>query len=303
MSAWLRVHGQALADGARRVAGQPWASLAAMAVMALAVALPILAGALVGSVAQVASGLDTEPHVNLFLALDATDADVKRVEAALRAHPETASVRFVPRDKALEEMKAASHLADLLANLERNPLPHAFSVRTRTHDAARLAEVRAEWQKVPKVEQVSAEFEWAEKLARLTRFAKRALGAFALVLAAAVLFIVGHLIRLQVVTRREEIEVSQLIGATAGDVRRPFLYHGLLQGLGAGLLAIGLCAGVVGWLNAELSVLTSSYSTDFKILSQSPLEMLAVVGGVAALGLAGAWLSVSRELKRFSRAV
>ena len=53
MSAWLRVHGQALADGARRVAGQPWASLAAMAVMALAVALPILAGALVGSVAQV----------------------------------------------------------------------------------------------------------------------------------------------------------------------------------------------------------------------------------------------------------
>jgi cell division transport system permease protein len=302
MSAWLRLHWLAFRDALQRLARQPTASALAMAVIALAVVLPILASSLVGSVAHATGGLNTDPQMNVFLSLEATDDDVKRIDAALRSHPEAASVRFVPRARALEELKASSHLAELLANLDRNPLPHAFSVRTRTHDAALLEQVRAAWLKLPRVDQVSADFEWAEKLSRWIRFAQRALAGFALVLATAVLFIVGHLIRLQVVTRREEIEVSQLIGATAADVRRPFLYHGLVQGLGAGALAIAIAASVVAWLNAELHALTSSYAYEFKIIFMSPGEMAAVAAGVALLGLAGAWISVSRELRRFTRA-
>ncbi len=300
MSAWLRVHRLALADAARRLAAQPLASVLSIAVIALAVVLPVLASAFVQSVARATAVLDTDPHVNVFLALDATDEDVRRVEAALKAHPETASVRFVPRAKALEELKATTHLAELLANLDRNPLPHAFSVRTRSSQAARLAAARADWSKLPKVDQVSAEFEWAEKISRWTSFAQRALAGLALVLAAAVLFIVGHLIRLQVVTRKEEIEVSQLIGATAADVRRPFLYHGLLQGLAAGLAAVGLAALVIAWLNAELSALTSSYAYEIKLVFMDYEGMVAVILAVGALGVTGAWVSVSRELKRFS---
>lgn len=300
MSAWLRVHRLALVDAARRLAAQPLASVLSIAVIALAVALPVLASAFVQSVARATAVLDTDPHVNVFLALDATDEDVRRVEAALKAHPETASVRFVPRAKALEELKATTHLAELLANLDRNPLPHAFSVRTRSSQAARLAAARADWTKLPKVDQVSAEFEWAEKISRWTSFAHRALAGLALVLAAAVLFIVGHLIRLQVLTRKEEIEVSQLIGATAADVRRPFLYHGLLQGLAAGLAAVGLAALVIAWLNAELSALTSSYAYEIKLVFMGHEAMAGVILAVGALGVAGAWVSVSRELKRFS---
>lgn len=300
MSAWLRVHRLALADAARRLAAQPLASVLSIAVIALAVALPVLASSFVQSVARATAVLDTDPHVNVFLALDATDEDVRRVEAALKAHPETASVRFVPRAKALEELKATTHLAELLANLDRNPLPHAFSVRTRSSQAARLAAARADWTKLPKVDQVSAEFEWAEKISRWTSFAHRALAGLALVLAAAVLFIVGHLIRLQVLTRKEEIEVSQLIGATAADVRRPFLYHGLLQGLAAGLAAVGLAALVIAWLNAELSALTSSYAYEIKLVFMGHEAMAGVILAVGALGVAGAWVSVSRELKRFS---
>ncbi len=302
MTAWIRLHRLGLADAARRLAAQPLASLFAAAAIAVAVALPVLAFTLVGSVARAVLGFDTDPHVNVFLALDATDEDVRRVEAALRAHPEAASVRFVPREKALAELKATSHLADLLANLDRNPLPHAFSIRTRSSDPAALAAARAAWEKLPKVDQVSAEFEWADKISRWAAFARRALAGFAGVLGAAVLFIVGHLIRLQVVTMRDEIEVSQLIGATAADVRRPFLYHGLLQGLAAGAGAVGIATAVVAWLNSELSALTSSYVSDFKILYLDAPTAAAVVAGVALLGVVGAWLSVSRELRRFSEA-
>ena len=300
MSAWLRLHRHALADALRRLAGQPAASLVAILVIAIAVAIPVLGIAFVRSVEVAVGGLDTDPHVNVFLALDATDDDARRIEAALRAHPQSASVRFVPRAQALEELKATTHLADLLANLDRNPLPHAFTVRTRTADPAQLAQVRSAWQQIPKVEQVSAEFEWAEKLGRGTRFAGRALAGGALLLAAAVLFIVGHLIRLQVVTRREEIELSQLIGATAGDVRRPFLYHGALQGLAAGLGALALATGVIVWLNAELSVLTSSYAYELKVVFLDPPARALVTAGTTLLGWLGAWVSVSRELRRFA---
>jgi cell division transport system permease protein len=300
VNAWLRQQRHALSDAFRRLAGQPGASLVAILVIAIAVAIPVLGIAVVRSIAVAAGGLDTDPHVNVFLALDATDDDARRVEAVLRAHPQSASVRFVPRAQALQELKATTHLADLLANLDRNPLPHAFTVRTRTADPAQLAQVRAAWQQVPKVEQVSAEFEWAEKLGRWTRFAGRALAGGGLLLAAAVLFIVGHLIRLQVVTRRDEIELSQLIGATAADVRRPFLYHGALQGLAAGMVAAALATGVIAWLNAELSVLTSSYAYEFKIVFLDHLTLLGVTTATALLGWLGAWISVSRELRRFA---
>ena len=117
---------------------------------------------------------------------------------------------------------------------------------------------------------------------------------------AAVAFIVGHLIRLQVVTRRQEIEVSQLIGATAADVRRPFLYHGLLQGLLAGAAAVALAVGLATWADLELQALTNSYALEFKIVFPDLMEWLRVLFAAAALGLAGAWVAVGQELRRFA---
>jgi cell division transport system permease protein len=300
MRVWFRLHGMAVAAAMRRLLAQPAASLVAIIVIALAIAAPLLGAMLLKSLAAAASGLDTDPHMNVYLSLEATDADVKRIESTLRANADVTSVRFVSRTQALEELKATSHLAELLANLEKNPLPHAFTVRTKTADPARMATLRGELMLIPKVDQAVADFAWAEKLARAVRFADRALALVAALLAAGVLFIVGHLIRLQVLTRREEIEVSQLVGATAADVRRPFLYHGALQGLAAGGMAVGLAWLIVGWLNTELLALTSSYSTEFKMFFPDLATSLWVVAGVGMLGWIGAWASVSRELRRFS---
>jgi cell division transport system permease protein len=300
MMPWLRMHAQALGASLRRFSAQPLAALASIAVLAVAIALPVLAAIALRSAGAITSGLETEPHVNVYLALDAGDDDAKRVEQALRSHADAAAVRFVPRSQALEELKSTTHLAELLASLDRNPLPHAFTVRVRTIDAARIEAARAAWLKLPKVDQVIADFEWAERLGAWVRFADRLLAMVALVLAAAVAFIVGHLIRLQVLSQREEIEVSQLIGATAADVRRPFLYHGLLQGAMAGLLALALSAALGAWVGAELRALTPSYASEFKIVSLTIPEAVGITLMAAALGLAGAWWAVGRELRAFA---
>ncbi|HEY4999138.1 MAG TPA: permease-like cell division protein FtsX [Usitatibacter sp.] len=300
MSTWLRLHWHAFAEAWRRVGSQPLGAAFSVLVLAVAIALPVMAAVALRSVATVTSGLETEPHVNVYLALDATDEDARRVGEALRSHPEAAAVKFVPREQALEELKASTHLAELLASLDRNPLPHAFTVRVRSTDPATIAQAREAWSKLPKVDQVVADFEWAQRLGGWIRFADRVLALIAVSLGSAVAFIVGHLIRLQVVSQRQEIEVSQLIGATASDVRRPFLYHGLLQGALAGLAAILVSWAVAVWIGSELRALTPNYATELKVVFLSQMECLAVILAGGGLGLVGAWWAVSRELRQFS---
>ncbi|HXN14844.1 MAG TPA: permease-like cell division protein FtsX, partial [Usitatibacter sp.] len=252
MRHWLRLQVQAAGDALRRLSAQPLAGTFSILVLAMAIALPLIAAVVLRSLAAATAGLDTDAHVNVYLTLDASDEDARRIEEKLRARPEVAGVRFVPRAVALEELKATTHLADLLASLERNPLPHAFTVRMKTTDGERLGAIRAAWSQWPKVDQVVADFEWSQRLGRWVRFGNRALALVGLVLGAAVVFIIGHLIRLQVLTQKPEIELSQLIGATASDVRRPFLYHGVLQGILAGAGAIALAAAIALWLDHEL---------------------------------------------------
>lgn len=297
---WLRLHGHAAADALARIARAPIASALSIMVLAIAIALPVVAAVALRSLGSAAASIDTEPHVNVYLELEASDEDARRVERALRSHAETASVRFVPRDQALAELKATTHLAEVLAALDRNPLPHVFTVRVRSSEPERVQALRTEWGRLPKVEQVRADFEWSRQLGRWTTFASRIVAVGWALLAIGVLFIVGHLIRLQVVTRREEIEVSRLIGATSADVRRPFLYHGFTQGLFAGLAAVALAGALAAWVASEVQALTSSYSTDFKVLFISIPEIGLTVLGAALLGLAGAWAAVNRELRSFS---
>jgi cell division transport system permease protein len=298
---WWRLHAQAFAEALRRLAAQPFSSATSILVLGLALALPVIAALLLRSAATATANLDTDPHLNVYLSLDAADDDVKRIELALRSSPEAASVRFIPRAQALQELKATTHLAEVLASLERNPLPHAFTVRLRTLDADRVQKTKADWTALPKVDQVIGDFEWSERLARWLRFGERLVAGIGALLGVAVLVIVGHLIRLQVLTQRDEIQVSQLIGATAADVRRRFLYHGVLQGALAGLAAIALAAAVSAWLSHEVRALTPAYASDFKIIFPGLETAAWAIGSAALLGLVGAWLAVDRELRSFAR--
>lgn len=300
MSTWLRLHALAAAEALRRFAVHPLASGLSVLVLAIAIALPVIAAVALRSVGAATAGIDTEPHVNVYLALEAGDEDVKRIERALEDHPDAAAVRFIPRERAFEELKSTTHLAEILATLERNPLPHAFTVRLRTEAIGRIAALREDWSRLPQVDQVQADFEWSQRLGRWVRFGSRVLLAGWMLLGAAVVFIVGHLIRLQVLTRREEIEVSQLVGATAADVRRPFLYHGIAQGALAGALAVGLAATLAAWTTAELQALTPGYISDFKVVFVQIAETMLIVAAAGTLGLVGAWIAVGRELRHFS---
>jgi cell division transport system permease protein len=297
MNAWLTSHIQACGRALRRLRAQPLASVLSIVVIGIALALPLGLYLLFANVSTAAGRLNAEPRMNVFLALSASNEDAAALGSRLKAMPNAASVRFISREAALEELKRTSNLGDLLAGMETNPLPHAFAIVPASFAPEALEAMRREISALAKVEAVSVEFEWARKLARFSRFAQNLAILFALALCAAVVFVTGNTIRLQMLTQKEEIVVARLIGATRRFVRRPFLYYGAIQGAVAGLLATILVVLLIAWIGQEASVLASSYGSGLTLVSLSPGQSLSVILLGAFLGWLGSYVSVSLFLQ------
>lgn len=298
MTAWLTAHVQACERALRRLRAQPVGSLLSVLVIGIAISLPLGLYLLFTNISAAASRVNTDPNFNVYMSLDAGEVDVRELERRIKALPNAGSVRFISKDAALADMKRVPSLKDLMTSLDGNPLPHAFSIRPSGAGAETLATLRGELNRLPKVDRVVMDFEWAEKLRRFATFAERLVMLIGLVLGLAVVFVTGNTIRLQILTQRDEIEVSQLIGATRRFVRRPFLYFGAAQGLLAGTVAVGFISVLVSWVGKELLALTASYGSEFALQAPGFETILLVICLSAFLGWLGALLSVAMYLYR-----
>ncbi|MGH8724506.1 MAG: permease-like cell division protein FtsX [Burkholderiales bacterium] len=284
MKAWLRQHFQALGAGLRRL------SMLNALVIGIALALPAGGYALLESLRPMGPRLTLEPRISLFLAPQARRADAEALGARLHADRRIANVRFIPREEALKEMNAVQGLSEVIAALRQNPLPDAFVVTSREDIAAELA-------KLPGVAHVQADAVWARRLAAAAAVAQLAVWMLAALLGAALGAVTFNTIRLQILTQRDEIEVSKLIGATDAFIRRPFYYLGFLQGLAGGAVALAIVATALALLNREVGVLAESYGSTFRLAFLPPADALAVLGFAGLLGWLGAGLSARRHLR------
>jgi cell division transport system permease protein len=292
MSAWLRQHREALAAAARRLART--GGLLGALVIGIALALPATGYALLEGLRDVASRVALEPQVSVFLRQDVKRADADAVAAALRGDARVSRLRFVPREQALKELSAVQGMPEVIAALGRNPLPDAFVVHVKDGALDAFAEdARA----LPAVEHVQADTAWAARLAAFSGLGRVALWVLAALLGAGLVAITFNTIGLQILTRREEIEVLKLIGATDAFIQRPFYYLGLLQGLAGGLIALAIVALTLGLLNTEVRPLAESYGSGFRFSHLGGPDAAAVAGFAGLLGWLGAYLSVRRRLR------
>lgn len=292
MTSWLNAHTQALLHALARMRRTPLATALSILVIAIAIVLPLTLYGLFSSVSAAAARLNTDPSINIYMALAASDADAAELRRKLTAHALAAEVKFTPREAALADMKRRANLADLLAGLESNPLPHAFSLKPKTSDATALETLRRELAALPKVDAVTMDYEWARKLTRFARLAERIVLLVGVLLATAVVVIVGNTIRLQMLTQKDEIAVARLIGATRRFVRRPFLYFGALQGAVAGILALGAVTLIGTWAGAEVAGLGIAFAQELAPQTPGLMVWASVLAVGAGLGWLGAFLSV-----------
>ena len=293
---WLLRHFDTLRESLLRLAQQPLATLLNIVAIGIAMSLPAGFYVALDNLQTFSRQLSSDPQVSVFMALDATASQVAAVEQRLRAHPDAGRIEFIPRDRALERLRRSAGLADVLTDLGRNPLPDAFVVTARNNSPATLESLRAEAAQWANVEHVQLDAEWARRLDAALGVGRLLVGVLGALLAVALVAVTFNTIRLQILTRRDEIEVSKLIGATNPFIRRPFLYLGTLQGLAGGVAAWMIVTGASMGLNVQLAELATLYGTAFHLKALTLRDSMLLLATAAALGWVGAWLSVSRHL-------
>jgi cell division transport system permease protein len=175
---------------------------------------------------------------------DATKAEIAALKRKLEAIPHVAEVTFVSKDEALATLKGELKDKSIVEELHTNPLPNSFEVKA--DDAANLAGVRkAVYPNGPQGASISPIIvkpfdrqQSSEKIEQVTSALKIVLTVITALLVLASLMLVGNTIRLSIYTRRREVEVMRLVGATRWFIRWPFMIEGVVVGFAGGLLAI-----------------------------------------------------------------
>jgi len=292
----MRQHFYILRNTLFRLIATPVASLLNILVIGIALSFPAGVYVLLQNVQNLADQVAGAPQISVFLALETGKEEIARIGKKLQQHELIDHVVYVPREQALEQLKRSTGLADVIGGLAQNPLPDAYIVYPKKTDAQTLETLRDDLQKWPKLDKVQLDSGWAHKLEALLKFGRVVVLLFSVLLSFALVAIIFNTIRLQILTQREEIEVSKLIGATNSFIRRPFLYFGMLQGFLGGLAAWGIISIALILLNNGLAGLVQLYASNFILRAFSPSDSMALLLFSAFLGWMGAWLSVAQHL-------
>jgi cell division transport system permease protein len=276
-----------------RVLDSPGSSVLTWLVIGIALALPVGLNVALDNVSQVSAGWDSPAQISLFLQGEVSPDRLRELEGEMGARQDVSKTRVISREEALDEFRTLSGFADVLASLQENPLPDLILV---TPDAAldgpAVSALRVELQGNSDVAEAVLDMEWLQRLNSLMVL------AIGCMLVVGVMLILGNTIRLAIESRRDEIVIVKLVGGSNGFVRRPFLYTGLWYGVGGGVLAALLVSAALWFLEKPISDLAILYESAFQLSGLGVMGSLnlVILGGL--LGLAGAWLAVSRHLAR-----
>lgn len=300
-SAWREQHRHSRRSSLLRLRGRPMALLMTVMTLGVALALPLLFWVIVDNAGDLAGSVRDSREMTVFLKTDVDEREASSYADQLRANPAIERIDLRSPAEGLEELRRLSGFGSALDALGGNPLPNVLLVTPRAiasgnaeqaRDATLVAQLRGD----VRVDQVQYDAEWRRRLGAVLSLGEAALAVLAVVLALAALLIVGNTIRVDVQARVDEINVMQLLGASNGFIRRPFLYAGGWYGLFAGIAAVAIVWAVQLALAPASSQLLASYQHRFDVHGLHPLAALGVVFTSALLGWFGAWIATARHI-------
>jgi len=295
---WIVRHVQVALNSLGRLYRSPSSSLMTTAVIAIALALPTGLYLLTGNLQRLSTQWDGNTNLSLFLHHSVSLQQAGALQKKLAQMPEIESLQLITPEQALAEFRALSGFGDVLDVLDENPLPAVIAVKPdKEHsDADAAAALLEKLRGLPEVELAQLDLQWVRRFSAIVHIVRRSIWVMAALLGLAVLLIIGNTIRLEIQGRREEIEITKLIGATNGFIRRPFLYSGLWYGLAGAILASVLVEIAFLQLYNPVSQLAGLYQSGFSLNTLSFADSLGLFAAGAVLGLLGAWLAVGRHL-------
>ena len=299
VSAWFARHVRTAVGSLGRLVRQPFASLMIVLVIAVTLAIPAALNLVIKNARSVSEGWDNALDFSVYLASATSEDEARGLARLIEQRADVESVELISAADALEEFKLQSGFGDALDQLQENPLPHTLVVRPSPSNTAQsMTLLQEELANLPESDSVQVDTEWVQRFHAILDIVRQAIAIGAALLGAAIIVIIGNTIRLDIQNRREEIEVTKLIGASNAFVRRPFLWSGFWYGLFGGLLALGLVQYGLYLLQQPVARLAGLYQSGVVVMNLDGVEMLAILGVGVLLGLVGSWLAASRHMRR-----
>ncbi|MFT4763085.1 MAG: cell division transport system permease protein [Oleispira sp.] len=295
--AYFRNHQMVAVESLAKLLATPASSLLTWLVIAIALTLPGALYMAVNNLQQLSGHFEASGQMTVFLAADIREADSNALRLRVASLEQVNKVVYVSPEQALEEFTQYGGISEALSFLDENPLPAVLLVEPPLGiDKDELSVLVAQIKSFRHVDSVQVDMAWVERLLALLALAQRLVAVVGVLLALAIVLVVGNTIRLSIAARTEEIRVIKLVGGTNAYVRRPFLYSGFWYGAIGGILAwlmLGLC-----WilLQGPVADIAALYGADF-YLQPLPFEPTCwLILSAALLGLIGSWWSVQRHL-------
>lgn len=297
---YFTLHFEAAKNAIRQLFKQPLATLLILVMLAIAMSLPLALYLGVQSSQAVLGKLNESPQITLYMEQNADEADSAVVKELLAADKRIEKSEFIGKAQGLSELQTSMGGQDIVSMLDSNPLPDAFVVSPKPGGTpSEMQALRQDLAKLPMVESAQLDTEWMQTLYQIDDFVQKVLAFLSVTLSVAFVLVAHNTIRLQILSRKEEIEITKLLGAPSSFIRRPFLYQAVWQSLLAAGLSLALCAWLIHATQPLVAQIFRPYGLNIEWRFFHTWEWLSVCGIVAALGIAGAWLATRQHLLSF----
>jgi len=292
-------HIYALFSSLGRLLKSPFNSIMTIAVLTIAIAIAAGFQLLVFNLQQLSGNLEASAQISLFLKDQFSDADARKLAEDLRKNPDIRQATVIGKAQALAEFKAYSGFGEAIDALKDNPLPAVIQVLpiASLTDKAQLQHLQQTLQQLEQVDVAQMDTIWVERLQSMITVAKHGLGMLNVLLAFSALFIAGNTIRQELHSRRDEVVIAKLVGATDGFIQRPFLYTGFWMGFLAGVLAWFVVTLIMLLLWLSVEAVSELYGGSFHLLFFSFVDTLKLIGVSTALGVLASWLVLQHQLR------
>lgn len=278
------------------------ASIATLFVLGITLALPVILLFASSALQQLGTRSMDGESLTAYLNTDVGDLQGAELAQSWMGKPGIRSTRYISKAEALQLFRQNSDIGDAISVLGSNPLPGAIMVfpDSNTLSAARLDTLAAELGRLDSVARIQLDLRWVKRLksvVSLIQLIGSLLGGF---LTLTALLVIGNTIRLELLRRRSEMEVANLLGATNSFMNRPILYTGALYGFLGGLVACLVALLAFSAIQEPAHELSSLYESSFRLLMPSVSQILTVLGVSVLLGIIGAISSLYRPAQQLT---
>jgi len=298
LRAYLLIHLHTFFASLGRFSRAPFNFMMTVSVIAITLSLPSGLLVSINNFKSLSGQIDLNNNISLFLNQSVSLEQATQLNDSLNNNEKITQAILIDKKAALDEFRQYSGFGSAINALDTNPLPHVIQISpiASFNNQAALSSLVDELKQHSDIELVQMDMGWLDRLNGILNIAQRGVSIITILLGFAVLLIVSNTIRLELQSRRDEIDITRLVGATRSFIMRPFIYSGFWYGFLGGVFACILVNLAIWLIDGPASSLANLYNSAFNLTFMPFSHAILWILFSISLGISGSWIVVSRYL-------